>query len=373
MTDINQTQIAKLKAQCPVRERSDSPVARVQNIAYLIIRRPDPESAARFFVDYGLVIDRRIGSRIYLRGTSTASHAVILEKGPADITTVGYLAPMSELEKLAAHFNTPITRRDDVVGGSYISLQDPDGLTLEINSGLNPLEPLPENPANSSAGTPANTSTEKPRINATVRNSIQPRTVAKLGHTVWSARSLRKTVHWYQDNLGMIVSDFQFIPEDPNPLVAFMRCDNGEQPTDHHTLGVGAAIELGHVHSAFEMDSFEDVAVASQWMRKHHKEFRYTHGWGIGRHVLGSQIFDYWRDPYDDLFEHYADGDLFDSAEPTGYHLFHGEAQHQWGPDITPEFIGMKQPMKILKFLIKRLPSNDELTLKRLIRMLRAI
>ena len=24
----------------------------------------------------------------------------------------------------------------------------------------------------------------------------------------------------------------------------------------------------------------------------------YPHAWGVGRHILGSQIFDYWRDPF---------------------------------------------------------------------------
>ena len=44
----------------------------------------------------------------------------------------------------------------------------------------------------------------------------------------------------------------------------------------------------------------------------------YDHHAGIGRHVLGSQIFDYWRDPWGHVVEHFTDGDLFnDQTEST--------------------------------------------------------
>jgi hypothetical protein len=35
----------------------------------------------------------------------------------------------------------------------------------------------------------------------------------------------------------------------------------------------------------------------------------YTPSWGIGRHILGSQIFDYWYTPDDFMVEHYSDGE----------------------------------------------------------------
>ena len=46
----------------------------------------------------------------------------------------------------------------------------------------------------------------------------------------------------------------------------------------------------------------------------------WKHAWGIGRHLLGSQIFDYWEDPWGDKHEHYCDGDLFTDDQPTGVH-----------------------------------------------------
>ncbi|MCG8671656.1 MAG: VOC family protein [Pseudomonadales bacterium] len=365
MSASKEQALKALQEACNIKDRSDSPIAKVNGLAYLVIRRPDIEQASQFFVDYGLLIDRRTTNKLYLRGKSQDHHIIILEKGSAEISRIGLTASKEDLHKLAAFYNKPIKQHEEPMGGNFVELSDPNGTTLEINCDLAPLTPLAAN------NLPKlwNTAKTKPRLNQPVRNRIEPKLVAKLGHTLWSVKSMPKTVHWYQDTLGFIVSDFQFLPNEPQPIVAFMRCDNGDAPSDHHTMGFGTAIELGHLHSAFEMDSFEELAVANQWMGRRD----YKHGWGIGRHILGSQVFDYWRDHYGDLFEHYADGDLFDNSVPTGYHFFSGVAQHQWGPEMTAEFKGVTRPLKIAKFLIKRLPNNDDLNIRRLIRMAKAI
>ena len=45
----------------------------------------------------------------------------------------------------------------------------------------------------------------------------------------------------------------------------------------------------------------------------------YFRSWGIGRHIQGSQIFDYWRDPDGFLVEHFTDGDMFDNTLEPGW------------------------------------------------------
>ena len=57
----------------------------------------------------------------------------------------------------------------------------------------------------------------------------------------------------------------------------------------------------------------------------------------MGRHILSSQIFDYWRGPWGFVTEHWTDGDLFDASyksEPVGMDQVFGV---QWGtPDRPP-------------------------------------
>ena len=50
-----------------------------------------------------------------------------------------------------------------------------------------------------------------------------------------------------------------------------------------------------------------------------------THHAGIGRHILGSQIPDYWKDRFGQVLEHSADGDLPVAGEEPG----------QVGPEIV--------------------------------------
>jgi len=75
-------------------------------------------------------------------------------------------------------------------------------------------------------------------------------------------------------------------------------------------------------------------------------------GMSVGRHLLGSQIFDYWRDPWGQKHEHYADGDLFDAAQPPGYHVLDRAGLYQWGPDLPDDFVDARlTPWRLLNVL----------------------
>lgn len=56
-----------------------------------------------------------------------------------------------------------------------------------------------------------------------------------------------------------------------------------------------------------------------QWLE--HKGYELS--WGVGRHILGSQVFDYWYMPGPAgkirQIEHYSDGDLVNCHNETGY------------------------------------------------------
>ena len=64
----------------------------------------------------------------------------------------------------------------------------------------------------------------------------------------------------------------------------------------------------------------------------------YKHAWGIGRHILGSQIFDYWRDPWGRIHEHWTDGDLFTSGKQAASYSAEYGLSSQWGPQAPPDF-----------------------------------
>lgn len=53
--------------------------------------------------------------------------------------------------------------------------------------------------------------------------------------------------------------------------------------------------------------------------------------WGVGRHIMGSQIFDYWKDPFGNELEHWTDGDLFTAADPPAKQTMQALLAVQWG------------------------------------------
>ena len=156
----------------------------------------------------------------------------------------------------------------------------------------------------------------------------------------------RAALDWYLDTLGLIVSDFLYLDgqRERGPVMAFIRCDQGAVPTDHHTLAMLLAPHTGYVHSAYQLTDLDEVAASGQYLRAR----GYRHAWGIGRHIQGSQIFDYWRDTDRLMFEHYADGDVFDSSVPPGWAPLSASGLAQWGPKATAEFTGTRDPATVL-------------------------
>ena len=120
----------------------------------------------------------------------------------------------------------------------------------------------------------------------------------------------------------------------PQKLGAFLRCDRGAEWTDHHTIGVFKAPVAKIHHVSFEIQDFDAQYLGHEWLT----EKGYRHVWGIGRHLLGSQIFDYWYDPHGHIVEHFADGDLFDSRKTPQSFQAGPDSLFQWGPPVPETF-----------------------------------
>jgi hypothetical protein len=100
----------------------------------------------------------------------------------------------------------------------------------------------------------------------------------------------------------------------------------------------------GYAHSAYQLSDLDEVAASGEYLR----ERGYRHAWGIGRHIQGSQIFDYWRDPDRLMFEYYTDGDVFDCSVEPGWAPFSVSGLSQWGPRATAEFTGARDPAVVV-------------------------
>ena len=91
-----------------------------------------------------------------------------------------------------------------------------------------------------------------------------------------------------------------------------------------------------YVHSAYQVSDLDALAAGGEYLR----ERGYSRSWGIGRHIQGSQIFDYWRDPDGFLVEHFADGDCSTTPSNPAGHRSPRPGLAQWGPPATRDFLG---------------------------------
>lgn len=137
----------------------------------------------------------------------------------------------------------------------------------------------------------------------------------------------------YKSLFGFITSDeIQVAPD--VAMGAFLRCDRGDTPTDHHTLFLAQLpTGPGFNHAAFEVRDIEDLLAGhARLIAQNH-----TPAWGVGRHYLGSQVFDYWRDPWGHTLEHWTDGDMFTAADGSRIGTLDEVLGVQWGPPMPAD------------------------------------
>jgi hypothetical protein len=307
-------------------ERPD-PIVRADSMAHVVFERSNPDEMARFLGDFGLFQVEAAGQTRYFRGHGPAPYVVAIIPSDRDqFRGFGLTARSREdLEKLAAATNRPVEAAEGPGGGARLRLTDPDGIQVDFLHGATPLAPLPARAVLPEVNTPYH----HPRVNAGVRTPVEPSPIFRLGHVVLQRPDFEGAADWYMRHFGFMASDVQALP-DGNPGMGFFRLDRGEEPADHHSLALLGGPKSGLLHVAFETFDVESVGQGHQHLRAQ----GWTPFWGIGRHVLGSQVFDYWKDPVGDEWEHYADGDVFDASQPTGYHQLTRGTLWSWGHDL---------------------------------------
>lgn len=303
-------------------------IIRVEDVAYVRFRAPDLAQMRAFLDDFGLVVVEEGERRLVARGAGPSPVAHVTEAGEPAFLGVGFrAASLDDLDDLAAREGVSTEPLDLPGGGRRLTLVDPDGHRVEVVAGQAMAEPLPL-----PAAQPWNIAAGHDRLRRIKRVSAGPAHVLRLGHVVLNVSDFRASERWYKDRFGFITSDeIQLSPE--FALGAFMRCDRGDTPTDHHTLFLAQSPKgPGFNHAAFEVADLDDLMLGHQRLEDagHHAE------WGVGRHILGSQVFDYWRDPWGHTLEHWTDGDLFTAGDPPGVASLQDLLGVQWGPPAPP-------------------------------------
>ncbi|HZA09652.1 VOC family protein [Mycobacterium sp.] len=315
--------------------RSPNPVIKVHDIAWLEFQKPDLVRAEAFARAFGFTTVLRTDDELQLRGTDPGAPCLIVRRGPRSrfVGTAFTAQDEDDVLRLAGASRARTRPLPDTIGGLTVDLVDPCGIPVHVVAGTRELDKLPAQPSHT-----FNFGHEVRRTNRTQRPPRQPARVQRLGHVVVQTTKYLEALNWYLDNLGMIVSDFLYFPgqRDRGPTMSFIRCDRGMTPADHHTLAMALGPCNRYVHSAYQVCDLDAMAAGGEYLT----ERGYYRSWGIGRHIQGSQIFDYWRDPDGFLVEHFSDGDMFDCTLEPGWAPFTASGLAQWGPPVTKDFLG---------------------------------
>jgi len=306
---------------------------KVTDLAYGRLRAPDLDLAEEFLTQFGMVKSERTPTALYMRGTDPTHHIHVTEKGdPGFVGLAYYAAGLDDLKRVAkAPGASGVEAIDEPGGGKRVRLKEPNGYQIEVVYGIKKPKPIavhrqPLNMGKDSLN----------RAGALMRLPKGPSRVKRIGHGVMAAPDVTETVAWFRETLGFICSDDVYAGSTDNIIGSFNRCDRGREYVDHHVFFCIRNERAGLNHLSFEVQDIDDVFMGHQHLAQLGK---YEHMWGIGRHLLGSQVYDYWSDPWGRVHEHWSDTDRLNVK--NGSNLLSAEEGlvSQWGERPPERFI----------------------------------
>jgi catechol 2,3-dioxygenase-like lactoylglutathione lyase family enzyme len=291
-------------------------------IDHFALNQPDLGKSEHFARAFGLRVERA-DDELRLR-TASADHVwarifVGAKKSLAYLSLGCYEQDLAALKAqitaaggASAH---PHARAEQT--GSWF--HDPDGNLLQIKVAQ---KTMPDGKATlPNDNVPAGVRGVKGRSAAA---KVEPR---RLSHVLLFTPDVNRALDFYRRGVGLNLSDRS------GDVIAFMHARHG---CDHHLIALALSPGKGFHHSSWDVPGIEDVGLGAMQMRA----AGYAHQWGVGHHVLGSNYFDYVRDPGCAWWEYSAHIDYV----PAGAEWKSGDfppedSVYLWGPDLPADFI----------------------------------
>lgn len=316
-----------------------TPLIKVHDVAYPRLQVPDLDVMEAFLIDFGMVRAHRTDDTLYMRGAGPAPfvHVSHLGKEAGFRGFAMQAASREDLDILAGKDGfSDVEQMDEPGGGERVRITDPLGFQVEVVYGREDAQPLEYDRRLLNMGE----TFERKELK---RIPQGPARIKRFGHLQLNVPDIPMMKDWYAARFGFVASDLMYLDDKETICGVFFRCDRGQNPSDHHSLlftrQYGGVTGLNHV--SWEVGDMDDVWAGHEHLR----DKSYKPEWGVGRHLLGSQIFDYWNDPWGQIHEHWTDGDQMTSDMGTntvGLEM----AGNQWGPDMPDTYRRTSAPLK---------------------------
>ena len=282
---------------------------------------PDLQKAQKFYTDFGLdVREEEAGLALYTFGHQHR-WGCIGEGSKKRMNYLSFGAYAEDIERLRQRMTRFGVAQIDAPAGfesNGIWFRDPDGTFLEIR--------VAEKSSPNEKAVVSNPSSP-PGVQGSIARSkapvIQPR---RLAHILIFTKDVGRAITFYENVVGLRLSDRS------GDGIAFM---HGIHGSDHHMIAFAKSDGPGLHHLSWDVGSINEVGLGAMQMA----DRGFTAGWGLGRHVLGSNYFHYIRDPWGSYSEYSSDIDYVpvDHDWRSGDHEGH-DAFYLWGPTPPEDF-----------------------------------
>lgn len=303
------------------KQRTD--VLAVHSIDHVVFTVPDIEDAVKFYTAFGMDV-RRDGHalNVFTVGNPHCWMRVVENKQPKALQFLSFgiyaedeAAFKQKIETLgigcAPH---PMATRPG------LWLKGPDGHPFQLVV-ADKVSPNQKTPASAARGPARHTASAPARSQI---GKVHPRW---LSHLLLFTPSVSGLIDFSEAVLGLRLSDRS------GDLVAFMHTPHG---SDHHLLACVHSEGPGLHHTSWDLGSLDEVGEASEQMRN----AGYVDGWGVGRHVLGSNYFYYVKDPWGSFAEYSADIDFIPADQKwTAGDYAPEDSFYLWGPSVPEWFV----------------------------------
>lgn len=306
---------------------------RIKSLYYTSFETPVMEEYLKFSELFGLHLAENANGKAYFRTDGCDAFSLqVAESCEKKFVGMGFLVESAnDLDEAVRDFGAiAISDADRPGGGKAVVLTDPAGNRIELLHGVEQRSRTPSPPA---------LEINNPEQIVRVARSQRPRPLGppqlyRLGHIGIYVQDFDLVLNWYRDVLGLRVSDIAHAGDPNFDVLAFMRLDKGDTPTEHHSLAIVRKDRNDCHHISFEAQDYETQFMAHRWLQQHGHE----NCAGVGRHPLGSHVFDTWFGPDGYRWETYSDTDVFDAAHPAAHHDVHALELDKWSDDPTEPY-----------------------------------
>jgi catechol 2,3-dioxygenase len=294
----------------------------VRALLHYALEVPDQTVGEKFYRSFGLVDEGGRDGAVHLRPASLERQTVLLYGGPKKrLHHLAFGAPGDEYQATLESIRRAGVRPVDPPRGAPdggVWLRDPDGNLVTVRD-EGPQAPPPDPPLR--LNSPGHIGRPVDRGAPEAGTAARPR---RLGHVLFFTADVDRQLDFYTRVLGMKLSDRC------QSIIAFLRCT-----TDHHNVAFLTSRGPGFHHASFEVGSVDEIAMGALAMQ----QSGFEPGWGLGRHVIGSNFFFYIRDPWGSFAEYFHDLDYIPEQcawEPRDFP--EGDALYRWGPPVPDDF-----------------------------------